>query len=253
MKKIFILFCFFTASFSAPGLIHHLTSLQKPIHQDIASTRLLNEIILRFYHVQRLAKGVSRLIWMSHKKLVPLHLYCEVTDNKNHKTLVINNEQKVKFTHPRIIWCVEHIEKFHSLSAFVEVWDDLAHYQLISDHVALREFTYLLFYLYKDVVHQEAFWKNRTDVESLDAILKKIPSLENADLEEILDVLDLLIDELPTFIEKYELTSGLTWKEWVKKYWLIAPLSAAVIFLKAYMHLFPHKKSNPVQALQEGI
>ena len=137
MKKVFILFCSFTASFTAPALIQHLASLQKPLHHDIASTRLLDEIILRFYHVQRLAKGVSRLIWMSHKKLVPLHLYCEVTDNKNHKTLIINNEQKVKFTHPRIIWCVEHIEQFHSLAAFVEVWDDLAHYQLVSDHGSL--------------------------------------------------------------------------------------------------------------------
>lgn len=224
MKKI-LLVSFFLLSASSCGSF-----------SQMPSKRLLDDIILRFYHVQRLTKGVERLVWMSHKKLVPLCLHCEIRETKNSKTLVLSNDEEIVFTHERIIWCIEHIEKYHSLAPFLEVWEDLTHYQLVRDKTVLREFTYLLFYLYKDVVHQEVFLRSeKQNLETLESILIKAPSLEKAELEEILDVLDILVDELPAFIEQYELASNLTWQQWLKKYWLIAPVAAAILVLKIYL------------------
>jgi hypothetical protein len=54
-------------------------------------------------------------------------------------------------------------------------------------------------------------------------------------LEDVLDLLDILVDQLPEFLEKTELTSNLEWKEWINKYWLIAPISTIVLALKIYL------------------
>lgn len=255
MKKIFLALLFLTSHslYSNSMILQHLVN-QKP-SLEYSSKGLLDSIVLRFYHIQRLAKGVRRLLWMSHKQLVPLDLHCEVIENKHTKTLVINNNSEVTFTHPRIISCIEHIENYHSLVPFVEIWDDLIHYQLVNDSLVLHEFTCLLFYLYKDVVHQEAFLRSSSeeDQEALEEILQRAPSLETADLEEILDVLDVLIDELPAFIEKYELTSSMTWIEWLKKYWLLAPVGMAALILRIYLKQSLDKKADKIEHVQLGL
>jgi hypothetical protein len=248
---VLVVFCFVSAV-SCKDLKMIDTAFASHSNQEASPKHLLDDIILRFYHVQRLAKGVGRLVWMSDKQLVPLCLHCEIRNTKQgNKTLILSNNEEITFTHERIIWCLEHIENHHSLDPFLEVWDDLTHYQLVSDKLVLREFTYLLFYLYRDVVHQEAFLRSKNpDPALLESILLRVPSLEAAELEDILDVLDLLIDELPAFIEHYELSSNLTWKEWAKKYWLIAPVGAAVLILKTYLHYSLDRKGDTPLAFE---
>jgi hypothetical protein len=246
MKKI--IFCLLFLGVRLYGF-----SLEAPDHvfsSAVVSKQLMTDIVLRFYHIQRLHKGVRRLVRMSKKKLVPLTLHCEVKQIKNKKALILQNGESIVFTHPRIIWCLEHIEQYQSLTPFLEVWDDLGHYQLVDDTVVIREFIYLVFHLYKTVVHQELLLKNEIEeVAKLDAIFKKVPSLDEAELEEILNALDLIIDELPVFIEQYELISNLSWEEWRKKYWLLAPIGAAVLMFKFYFKfnsIVHHHKNSPL-------
>jgi len=54
-------------------------------------------------------------------------------------------------------------------------------------------------------------------------------------LEEVLDILDLLVEELPEFLEKYELNSDITWRSWVKKYWILVPVAATAFGIKIYL------------------
>lgn len=208
--------------------------------QQNFSRHLLDDIILRFYHVQRLSRSVNLLLWMSKKKLVPLDVEYRVHEQKGQKILILKDAY-IPFSHPRIIWCLEHIQTHHSLFPFLEIWDDLAHYQLVDDQEIIREFIYILFYLYRDVVHQEIFVKNDIHDDQLEEIFKKIANLEKADLEDILDVLDMLVDELPEFIEKYELNSHMTWKEWTKKHWIIPLLAFGALCLKVLVQHFDKK------------
>lgn len=65
----------------------------------------------------------------------------------------------------------------------------------------------------------------------------EIPSEKGVDqvqVEEVLQMLDMILAELPVFIEKYELNSGLSWQEWKKKYWLLAPAGGLILGLKIY-------------------
>lgn len=230
MKKMLLLCSIF--------FMHNtMHTLQAP-----SSRHLLDAIILRFYHIQRLSKSVKLLVWMSRKKLLPIYIKYRISDDKNKKIVVVQDDY-VTFYHPRIIWCLEHIKQHHSLDPFLEIWDDLIHYQLVADQDIMREFICLVFYLYKDVVHQEVFIKNNLNNSSLEILFKKITDLQKADLEDILDVLDLLIDELPDFIEKYEINSHLTWKEWAKKHWLVATVAFSALCIKVMLH-YSQKKTN---------
>ena len=240
-KSIFLLlFMIFTVNIFALEIADH------PYSHVALSKKLISDIVLRFYHIQRLHKGVRRLVKLSKKKLVPLALHCYVREVKNKKVLILDNDVMISFTHPRIIWCLEHIEQYNSLGPFLEVWDDLGHYQLVSDTAVIREFTYLVFYLYKKIVHQECLLQDKKEeIEKFDALFKSISSLDEADLENILNILDIVIDELPVFVEQYELTSNLTWKEWAKKHWMFAPIAASIIAIKIYTKINSlYSKSN---------
>lgn len=62
-------------------------------------------------------------------------------------------------------------------------------------------------------------------------------NVDQVQVEEVLQVLDIILKELPVFIEKYELNSSLSWKEWKKKYWLLAPAGGLILGIKCYFVL----------------
>jgi len=69
-------------------------------------------------------------------------------------------------------------------------------------------------------------------------------NIDPVKVEEVLKVLDMILAELPMFIEHYELNSELSWKEWKKKYWLLAPAGATILSLKIYFVLTSIFKSK---------
>ncbi|MFT6765491.1 MAG: hypothetical protein ACJAZS_000369 [Alteromonas naphthalenivorans] len=81
-------------------------------------------------------------------------------------------------------------------------------------------------------------------------------SLNPDELEEILNALDLIVEELPVFLEQYELASNLSWKEWKKKYWLLAPIGAGVLTLKFYFRFnaifYNHQNSTLPKSIGMG-
>ena len=54
--------------------------------------------------------------------------------------------------------------------------------------------------------------------------------------EEMLFLLDVLMEEIPYFIEKYKLGVELPWKEWGKKYGFYAALGICSLGLRIYIH-----------------
>lgn len=69
-------------------------------------------------------------------------------------------------------------------------------------------------------------------------------SIDAVKLEEIILMLDTILLELPAFVETYELNSSLTWDEWKKKYWFIAPVGTVLLVLKFYLVLTSIFKSS---------
>ena len=238
MKKILLIFMLLGAH-SVFALSLSITAI-KPA--------LLDDIALRLYHIRRLSKGVKNLVWLSNKKLVPLCLDCKIYNGKTTKTAVLNNE--CSFFHPRMISCLENIQDDPCITPFVQVWDDLIYFHLVGDQLIVREFTYLLFYLYKNIIRQPEFVQKYYDLQSINMALQHISSLEAAELEEILDVIDLLTAELASFIKEYEISSTLSWKKWGKKYWFIAPVGLGLAILKNYMKHLIKKEMKKISVFK---
>lgn len=73
------------------------------------------------------------------------------------------------------------------------------------------------------------------NLQSADMLSEK--NVDQVQVGEVLQMLDMILAELPVFIEKYELNSGLSWQEWKKKYWLLAPAGGLILGLKIYFVL----------------
>lgn len=54
--------------------------------------------------------------------------------------------------------------------------------------------------------------------------------------EEALLVVEILLSEIPLFIEKYELGDEFSWKEWYKKHGVYAALGVIALGLRIYSH-----------------
>ena len=78
-----------------------------------------------------------------------------------------------------------------------------------------------------------------------DAPEKNIDSMQ---VKEVLETLDMILEELPAFVEKYELNSELSWKEWKKKHWLLAPVGALILGAKFYFVLISIFKNSSLNA-----
>ncbi len=53
--------------------------------------------------------------------------------------------------------------------------------------------------------------------------------------EEALFIIEILLDEIPFFIEKYKLGDEFSWKEWIKKYGIYTMLGTASLSLRIYV------------------
>lgn len=86
------------------------------------------------------------------------------------------------------------------------------------------------------------------------ALLAKIKdkNVDHVRVEEVLHLLDVVLEELPEFIDKYEFNSNLTWEEWKKKYWLLAPAGGIVLILKFYFIINSIFKAHRPETFYSG-
>src|SRR5690606_2731541 len=80
----------------------------------------------------------------------------------------------------------------------------------------------------------------KTKASTLDAIISIGQKIDRLPLSEILHTIDMLTDELPASLEKYEFNSTMSWKIWLKKYWWIPPVITFWFGLKILIK-FQHK------------
>ncbi len=106
-----------------------------------------------------------------------------------------------------------------------------------SDHF-LKELLILIFTVHKQILFNECVQHHypikKSTLETIIAINNIINQLPIA---EVLSAIEMLVMELPPFIEKYELDSKITWKNWLKKYWWVPPVFGAWFGLKILLKL----------------
>ena len=120
-----------------------------------------------------------------------------------------------------------------SVRYLFDVWKSLYSYRHLDNKEVVREFVCVIVYMIEDVIKRDFISHYDTMPSDIKERLHR--GLEDLPLEDVLDILDILVEEIPEFIEEYKLDSEMTWNDWLKKYWLVAPVAFAAICLKAYL------------------
>ncbi len=206
---------------------YHLQTTITPLRvPDLQTNVHINDVILRFYHIQRL--GI--IFWLLNEiqeKSIPVKLTYSKT---LHGVLI---DSKYEFTHEHIVSMIKIIEQTDSIEPLMGLLQGIQHYKYIDDQIFTRE--YLLLTLIT-LQHLKINYRNI-----------HLPILSNSDnrtsnddsipLDRILDALDLLAKELPELLEKYELQGTLPWTDWFKKYWWMPAIIGGGLALKIYLTL----------------
>lgn len=205
----------------------------KFINSEIVS---LEETLERFYIIQRL-DPLMRLL-----EITPEHFWIFPTPTLEERGMEYDG---CNFNNPHILALVTSIDAQRSIKPIFHMWEELKRYKYLHDIKLIKEFTQVLF-----IVTRYSF-KTQLPLTFEDKVaIKNVYSLDAIDtlpLEQVLDVLDIIIEDMPAFLEKYELQSNLTWKEWLRKYWPVAPIAIAAFILKVYMSYLEQHKSAPIQ------
>lgn len=106
-----------------------------------------------------------------------------------------------------------------------------------SDHF-LHETLILIFVIHKHILFNECAQHHHPIKKStLETIIMINNIISQLPIAEVLNAIDMLVNELPPFIEKYELNSQITWKNWLKKYWWVPPVFGVWFGLKILLKL----------------
>jgi|GEM_PF-4034241 len=229
-NKFFLIACVVGGMVQLRPDEHYDTAYQNLSHGFEASIQgsvvSVHEMVVRFYYIQRLRRGINALLFLHKKGL--LNLSFEYAFEK--KGFRFKNHY---FFDPVITDALHLLCTKKSIFPFFKVWRSLNDYRYMHSQRIMDEFVGAAICMVqrsievqkkKSCLHDELFIRAERDF-----------SFEAMPLEELLNVLDLLIDEIPQFIEKYDLNTHITWKEWCKKHWFIAPLALAALGLRAYL------------------
>jgi hypothetical protein len=125
-----------------------------------------------------------------------------------------------------------------SLKPLLMLLKEVKNYRLLQDNLFFHEFFLLIFVVHKQILFHECEESphalKHITLENIIEISNKINQLPIA---EVLNAIDMLVTELPPFLEKYEFNSKLTWKIWFKKYWWVPPIFGAWFGLKILLRL----------------
>jgi len=131
----------------------------------------------------------------------------------------------------------------------------------IDNNRFIHELFLLVFTVHKQILFHEceetSYSLKKTTLNTILEISEKINQLPIA---EVLNAIDMLVTELPPFLEKYEFNSKMTWKAWLRKYWWVLPIFGSWFGLKVLLSLqrphyyfSPYLSPRPSTPLQEVI
>ena len=151
------------------------------------------------------------------------------------------------FFHEKIISCITDMQKKSSLKPMVDLSREINLYSHQKDEIFIREFFLLLFIVHKQILLTAYKEKpHALKTINLETILEISEKINQLPIAEILNAINMLIVELPPFLEKYEFHSSITWKEWLKKYWWVPPIFGGWFALKILLSLQrPHYYFSP--------
>lgn len=226
---------------SIPVTMHYGPHIKKMAHPDIKLSlngiTFTEAVTLRHYYAQRLKRPLSFLKQVKCKKTD----YFEQAANGCNCLLITNYQ----FSHPEIKRVVSHMEQHNSLDPLLKLGNEFEKMKLIQDEQFQKQFMGLIFTTYRNLLinnastHHLPIKKN-----TLELMAHLYDELEQLPLEQLLDAIDLLAEELPPLLEKYEFNSSMEWKTWLKKYWWVPLGISGLISYRIARVFYPHEGAH---------
>ena len=218
---------FHLESMPTTRLYKNLSQEQDALITDFKPWIEIDKVINRFYLLKRMEYVLEKLYLLNEQGL--LCLSCNNSTNNEIDPCL----QLLNITKEPILVMIQTLYRTHSFRPFFSFWNNINRYKYIQDEQIMKEFAcFVTHLLHTTVTHHTSFHSHRMLIEKERLSLDQ---LQNMPLEDILNLLDILVEELPQFLEKNEIDTDMTWKEWFKKYWLLFPLSATIFLIKVYI------------------
>lgn len=209
---------------------------------SLDSLSFTEALTVRNYYANRLKKALDFLTTIRCRKNIafesdPSKIDCSCAFDSHYT-----------FKNKEIIRCIKNINKTNKLTSVITLGQEFAKYKLIQDNSFTKEFTLFIFCLYKNIINNNATIYHASLTKStIEMIAHLYENLEDLPLEEILDALDILSEELPKLLEKYEFTSKMNWQQWLAKYWWVPPVIGSSLAIRILLH-----KHMPNHAPHQG-
>ncbi|HSC25308.1 MAG TPA: hypothetical protein VLB80_03790 [Candidatus Babeliales bacterium] len=205
-----------------------------PKSHNIASEYCSN-IITHFHFIKCLSEATYFLSCL-HKQ----HYYykpCNIREKKNYLQI-----DSTRFFSPIIKACIKKMLLTGTVQPILILLYETIHYLHLQNNLVIHELFLLIFTVYKQILLYECEENpHQLKTLSLSTILEISETINQLPIAELLSAIDMLVTELPPFLEKYEFHSKITWREWFKKYWWIPPIFGGWFGLKILLRLQRHQ------------
>jgi hypothetical protein len=190
-----------------------------------------HELITHFYYIKCLTAStyfLSRLHKQNYR-----YKPCNIIVHKDYIQI-----DATLFFHHKMRTCLHEVLRIHSLQPILLLLQEIKSYHYLQDSLLIHEFFLLIFTVHKQILFHECEESPHSLKKStFETILEISEKINRLPIAEILNAIDMLINELPPFLEKYEFNSKISWKDWLKKYWWVPPIFGGWFALKILLRL----------------
>lgn len=190
-----------------------------------------NALVIHSYYIKRLSQPTYFLSLLCKQNY--WYKPCNIIQKEN--CIQIDS---VIFFHPTTRSCLQKMLQTGSLKPLLILLKEVKNYHLLQNKLLFREFFLLIFIVYKQILFHECEKNSHTlKKTTLETIIIISNTISQLPIAEVLNAIDMLIVELPPFLEKYEFHSSIGWKTWLKKYWWVPPIFGVWFGLKILLRL----------------
>lgn len=189
---------------------------------DLKPHANINEVINRFYCIKRLNKVWNYLNYLNFSQKDILFEYTTL-----HNQLELN--KKYIFSNETVISCIKIMQQTNSISPLIELSANINEYKDLHEITFIKEYLILLYTTISSI--------NTNNDLHITTKKNDLLSVDDVDLEKILNAIDMIAQELPPLLEKFEFNSDMPWNKWLKKYWWAPVTITIVMTIKMYLIL----------------
>lgn len=228
VKKIAALFCMLMSAISLPS---NPSFGKNGLYQNVKNLSCNTSVATSFHYIKCLSKSTYFLSCLQKQH------YCYQPCNIIEHEKCIQIDSTV-FFHHTMRSCVQKMIQTSTLKPLLMLLQEVRKYHLLQDSQFFHEFFLLIFIVHKQILFHECKESSHSlKKTTFTTILEISEKINQLPIAELLNAIDMLVTELPPFLEKYEFHSKITWKNWFKKYWWVPPIFGAWFGLKILLSL----------------